>query len=289
MPELPEVETVRRGLAPVLEGRRLVRVAAGRADLRMPLPVDLAQRLTGRRITALGRRGKYLLAHSDGGAVLITHLGMSGRMKVFTGAPPPPEAHDHVVFETDGGATIRYCDPRRFGLMVLAEEEGLADHPLLAGLGPEPLGDEFCGALLGARLAGRSGPIKTALMDQAVVAGLGNIYVCESLFRAGLSPRRKASTVRGQRAERLAEAVKAVLSEAIASGGSSLRDHRQPSGELGYFQHRFAAYGRDGEPCPRCAGEGPGDGPGGGHRGNGRIRRIVQAGRSTFYCATHQR
>jgi len=286
MPELPEVETVRRGLVPVLEGRRLVRVAAGRADLRVPLPVDLAQRLTGRRITTVGRRGKYLLAHSDGDAVLIAHLGMSGRMKVFTGTPPPPEPHDHVVFETDGGVTIRYCDPRRFGLMVLAEAEGLADHPLLAGLGPEPLGGEFCGALLGARLVGRSSPIKTALMDQAVVAGLGNIYVCESLFRAGLSPCRKASTVRGKRAERLAKAIKDVLSEAIASGGSSLRDHRQPSGELGYFQHTFAAYGREGEPCPRCAREGRGAGPDG---ATGNIRRIVQAGRSTFYCATHQR
>jgi formamidopyrimidine-DNA glycosylase len=286
MPELPEVETVRRGLAPVLEGRRLVRVAAMRADLRVPLPVDLAQRLTGRRITALGRRGKYLLMHSEGGAVLIAHLGMSGRMKVFTGTPPPLEAHDHVIFETDDGATIRYCDPRRFGLMVLADEDGLADHPLLAGLGPEPLGGDFCGALLGKRLAGRSGPIKTVLLDQGVVAGLGNIYVCESLFRAGLSPRRKASTVRGRRADRLADAVQAVLSEAIAAGGSSLRDHRQPSGELGYFQHGFAAYGREGEPCPRCVGDGL-DGAAGG--GGGRIRRIVQAGRSTFYCATHQR
>ncbi|MDP6572885.1 MAG: bifunctional DNA-formamidopyrimidine glycosylase/DNA-(apurinic or apyrimidinic site) lyase [Rhodospirillales bacterium] len=285
MPELPEVETVRRGLAPVLEGRRLVRVTAARADLRLPLPVDLAQRLSGRRITAVGRRGKYLLVHSEGGAVLVVHLGMTGRMKVFTGAAPPPEPHDHVVFETEGGATIRYCDPRRFGLMVLAEEEGLADHPLLARLGPEPLGGEFHGALLGARLAGRSGPIKTVLMDQGVVAGLGNIYVCESLFRAGLSPRRKASTVRARRAERLAEAVKAVLIEAIAAGGSSLRDHRRPSGELGYFQHGFAAYGREGEPCPRCAGDGLDGAAGGG----GRIRRIVQAGRSTFYCATHQR
>ena len=283
MPELPEVETVRRGLAPVLEGRRLVRVTAARADLRVPLPVDLAQRLTGRRITTVGRRGKYLLMHGEGGAVLIVHLGMSGRMKVFKGAAPPPEPHDHVVFETDEGVTIRYCDPRRFGLMVLAEEGELADHPLLAGLGPEPLGDEFCGALLEARLAGRSGPLKTVLMDQAVVAGLGNIYVCESLFRAGLSPRRKASTVRGRRAARLAEAVKAVLTAAIASGGSSLRDHRQPSGELGYFQHSFAAYGREGEPCPRCAGDGLGG------AGGARIRRIVQAGRSTFYCATHQR
>ena len=286
MPELPEVETVRRGLAPVLEGRRLVRVVAARADLRVPLPVDLAQRLTGRRVTAVGRRGKYLLVHSEGGAVLIVHLGMTGRMKVFKGAAPPPEPHDHVVFETDEGVTIRYCDPRRFGLMVLAEEDGLADHPLLAHLGPEPLGGEFHGALLGARLAGRSGPIKTVLLDQGVVAGLGNIYVCESLFRAGLSPCRKASTVRARRAERLAEAIKAVLIEAIAASGSSLRDHRHPSGELGYFQHSFAAYGREGGPCPRCVGEGL-DGAAGG--AGGRIRRIVQAGRSTFYCATHQR
>ena len=229
-----------------------------RADLRVPLPVDLAQRLTGRRITALGRRGKYLLMHSEGGAVwLIAHLGMSGRMKVFTGTPPPLEAHDHVIFETDDGATIRYCDPRRFGLMVLADEDGLADPPLLAGLGPEPLGGDFCGALLGKRLAGRSGPIKTVLLDQGVVAGLGNIYVCESLFRAGLSPRRKASTVRGRRADRLADAVQAVLSEAIAAGGSSLRDHRQPSGELGYFQHGFAGLRARGGAVPSMRGRRP--------------------------------
>jgi formamidopyrimidine-DNA glycosylase len=280
MPELPEVETVRRGLVPVLVGRRLSRVVTYRADLRVALPDGLAQRLTGRRVVALGRRSKYLLWHLDDGTVLIVHLGMSGRVRVFEGPPPPREPHDHVIFETDAGATLRFCDPRRFGLMALAEAASLGRHPLLAGLGSEPLEAGFDGAALAARLKGRRGSIKNALMDQSVVAGLGNIYVCESLFHAGLSPRRRAGTVQGRRAGRLAGAIRRVLGAAIAAGGSSLNDHRLPSGELGYFQLRLAVYGREGETCPGCVRE---RGRGGG------IRRIVQSGRSTFYCATCQR
>lgn len=279
MPELPEVETVRRGLEAVLAGRRLERVVTNRADLRVPLPPDLAQRMSGRVVERIGRRGKYLLLHAEGGDVLITHLGMSGRMTVYPADAPPRGRHDHVEMATEEGAVIRLCDPRRFGLMALAQEDTLARHPLLAGLGPEPLDDAFTGAALRERLDGRSGPIKMALMDQGVVAGLGNIYVCESLCEAGISPRRRAGTVKGLRAERLARAIRAVLAAAIAAGGSSLRDHRQPSGELGYFQHRFKAYGREGEACLSCAGERP----------TARIRRIRQSGRSTFYCATHQR
>ena len=232
MPELPEVETIRRGLAPVLEGRVLRRVTARRPDLRRPLPADFARRTRGRRVLELGRRGKFLLMFLDDGAVLIMHMGMSGRIKIFNGTPPPPEPHDHVIFETDAGATIRFCDPRRFGLIDLARGDGLSGHPLLARLGPEPLDAAFDGAALAALLARRNGPIKTALMDQAVVAGLGNIYVCESLFRAGISPKRKAMTVKGRRAGRLAAAIRSVLEDAIAAGGSTLRDHRQPSATM---------------------------------------------------------
>ena len=276
MPELPEVETVRRGLAPVLEGHRLIRVQARRPDLRRPLPDDFAGRIEGRRVLSCGRRGKYLLIHLDDGRVLIVHLGMSGRILIFRDRAPPLDAHDHVIFETDGGVTIRYNDQRRFGLMALAWADSLESHPLLAGLGPEPLGNAFGGPVLAERLAHRSSPIKSALMDQSVVAGLGNIYACESLFRAGLSPRRRAGTVGPVRARRLADAIRRVLGEAIEAGGSSLRDHRLPSGELGYFQHAFAVYGRDGESCPGCT-------------CGGAIRRIVQSGRSTFYCHLRQR
>lgn len=280
MPELPEVETVRLGLTPVLEGRRLDRVVARRLDLRAAFPKDMAKRITGRRVMALQRRSKYLLWHFDDSQVLILHLGMSGRLGVFTGNPPPLEAHDHVEFETDKGAVIRFNDARRFGLVDLALENELPNHPLLAGIGPEPLDDAFDGAALASRLRGRTGPIKTALMNQQVVAGIGNIYASESLFRAGISPRRKAGSVAGQRADKLAKSIKAVLREAIRAGGSSLRDHRQPSGELGYFQHSFAVYDRAGQRCPGCACE-----PG----ATGGIRRFVQGGRATFYCPRRQR
>ncbi len=280
MPELPEVETIRRGLVPVLEGRRLVRVEARRADLRTPLPVDLAPRLTGRRVARVGRRAKFLLLRMDGGDVLLMHLGMSGRMKVFDAPFPPPGRHEHVIFETDAGVQVRFQDPRRFGMMALTTADRLADHPSLAGLGPDPLDPDFDGSALAARLGGRRGPIKTALMNQSVVAGLGNIYVCEALFRAGVSPRRRAATVKGRRAELLAGAIRQVLNAAIAAGGSTLNDHRQPSGELGYFQHHFAVYGRAGQPCPGCDCRA---------RETGGVRRLVQSGRSTFYCPTRQR
>jgi formamidopyrimidine-DNA glycosylase len=277
MPELPEVETVRRGLAPHLVGQRLARVITRRADLRQPIPPDFAQVLTGRAVEALDRRAKYLVMRMAGGAVALIHLGMSGRFTVFEAEREAPlGAHDHVVFETGAGARLVYTDPRRFGLMVLGEAATLNAHPLLRAMGPEPLSDAFNGTALAAALKGRRTPIKAALLDQRVVAGLGNIYVCEALYRARLSPRRSAHTVQGGRAERLAAAIKAVLEDAIAAGGSSLRDYAQATGELGYFQHAFDVYGREGEPCrtPGCAGT---------------VRRLVQAGRSSFFCPACQR
>jgi len=273
MPELPEVETVRRGLEAPLTGRRLVRVEQRRADLRWPFPPDFATRLAGRRIDAIDRRSKYLLFRLDDGAVWMVHLGMSGRLFLKHGAPPPGP-HDHVVVETDAGSTLIFQDHRRFGMMDLVPEAELATHRLLAGLGPEPLGNEFNAESLSARLAGRRTPIKAALLDQRTVAGLGNIYVSEALYSAGISPLRLARSVVGRRAERLVPAIREVLQAAIAAGGSSLRDYVQASGELGYFQHAFQVYDRAGTPCPRCARP---------------IRRIVQSGRSSFYCGGCQR
>ncbi len=279
MPELPEVETVRRGLVGALEGRRLVRVRARRTDLRFPLPRGFEKRLRGRRVETLERRGKFLLIGLEGGLTLIAHLGMSGRFRIYDGPAPALDRHDHVIFETKGGS-VRFNDPRRFGFMDLADTKALSSHPRLAGLGPEPLTRDFDGPVLARALKGRRGPVKAALLDQAVVAGLGNIYICEALFRAGLSPRRKAGTVQGGRADKLVRAIKDVLAEAIDAGGSSLRDHRRPDGELGYFQHSFAVYGRAGEPCPGCGCD---------PARTGGIRRIIQSGRSTFYCAAKQR
>jgi len=280
MPELPEVETVRQGLAGALEGRRLRRVRALRPDLRFPLPEDFARRLEGRRVVRVGRRAKFLIVELTGGLALIAHLGMSGRFRVFDGPLPPLEPHDHVVFETDAGATVRFHDPRRFGFMDLIDTANAVRHPMLARLGPEPLGEGFSGGVLAPLLKGRRAPIKAALLDQSVVAGLGNIYACEALFRAGISPKRTAATVQGGRADRLASAIKEVLADAIAAGGSSLRDHRQTSGELGYFQTAFAVYDREGRPCPGCTCD---------PVATGGVRRIAQSGRSTFYCARKQR
>ncbi|GAB4176215.1 MAG: bifunctional DNA-formamidopyrimidine glycosylase/DNA-(apurinic or apyrimidinic site) lyase [Thalassobaculales bacterium] len=274
MPELPEVETVMRGLAPHLEGRRLAAVEQRRPDLRRPFPPDFAARLTGRRVSHLRRRAKYILATLDDGAMLLIHLGMSGRLLVSPGRPPALDPHDHVVLTTEDGTVIRFNDVRRFGVMDLFAAAAADSHPLLAGLGPEPLGNGFSGPVLAAALAGRRTPVKAALLDQKVVAGIGNIYACEALYRAGISPRRLAQSVTGARAERLAAAIRAVLGEAIAAGGSTLRDYRHADGELGYFQHAFAVYGREGEACPCCGGP---------------VRRIMQAGRSTFYCAKRQR
>jgi formamidopyrimidine-DNA glycosylase len=280
MPELPEVETVRQGLADVLEGRRLHRVQVIRPDLRFPLPENFEGRLSGRQVEKLARRGKYLLIHLQERLTLIAHLGMSGRFRIFNTSPPPLERHDHVVFEAEGGISVRFNDPRRFGFMDLADTDTLAGHKMLKNMGPEPLANDFNGPVLAAALKGRKSPIKAALLDQSVIAGMGNIYVSEALFRAGLSPKRKSGTVQGGRAENLARAIRDVLNEAIAAGGSSLRDHRQPSGELGYFQHSFAVYGCTGQPCPGCTCD---------PTRTGGIRRITQSGRSTFYCAAKQR
>jgi formamidopyrimidine-DNA glycosylase len=278
MPELPEVETVRQGLLPVLEGRRLRRVVARRPDLRFPLPERFAERLTGRSVRRLERRAKYLLAHLDGGEVLIMHLGMSGRFSIdgatpgaFVHSGATNGKHDHIVFETDQGARITFTDHRRFGMMDLFPEAEIATYKYLASLGPEPLSEDFSAGYLAGALKGKKTPIKSALLDQTVVAGLGNIYVCEALFRAGISPRRRASTVGLERARRLVPEIKSVLSDAIRDGGSTLRDYKKTSGELGYFQTRFRVYDREGEPCMRRGCE-------------GRIVRIVQSGRSTYFC-----
>lgn len=277
MPELPEVETVRRGLLPRLKGRVLTAVQQRRPDLRLPLPSGFAGRLTGRRVIDIDRRAKYLLVRLDDGQALLVHLGMSGSMALQrTAEAMPLGPHDHVVLETDEGWQIRFNDPRRFGLMLLLDWDRAAEHRLLAGLGPEPLDDAFTGPVLAAALKGKRTSIKAALLDQRVVAGVGNIYACEALFAAGLSPRRSAHTVQGERADRLVAAVKAVLRRAIEDGGSSLRDHVRPDGELGYFQTRFAVYDRAGRPCPGCDCDKS-------------IQRIVQAGRSTFFCPRRQR
>jgi len=274
MPELPEVETVRRGLVPVLEGRILSRVITRRPDLRFPIPEGFGQLLTGRRVTHLDRRAKYLLVHFDSGIVLIWHLGMSGRVLIYPTDPPPEERHDHIIFETEDGAVVRFNDTRRFGFVDLVDAECLQGHPMIAKLGPEPLGDDFVGETLALRLKGRRTSIKAALLDQSVVSGLGNIYVSEALFYAGISPRRQAYTIQGGRAKRLVEALQSVLRKAISAGGSSLRDHRQPNGELGYFQHSFAVYDQAGKPCTKCS-----------HS----IQQMVQSGRSTFFCSQCQR
>ncbi|HWK45341.1 MAG TPA: bifunctional DNA-formamidopyrimidine glycosylase/DNA-(apurinic or apyrimidinic site) lyase [Stellaceae bacterium] len=281
MPELPEVETVCRGLAVELEGRVLRRLELRRPDLRFPFPVGLVGLVEGKRILRVGRRAKYILVHFEDDGVLIAHLGMSGRMiishpPILPATLEPPGRHDHVVLETETGTVIRFNDARRFGFLDYTTAEALDTHPLFAHLGPEPLSNAFSGPVLADRLAGKITPIKAALLDQRVVAGLGNIYVSESLYWAGLSPRRLAATVVGVRAERLATAIKEVLTRAIAAGGSSLRDYVQASGELGYFQHQWAVYGREGEKCPDCA------------CAIG-IQRFVQSSRSTFYCAKRQR
>jgi formamidopyrimidine-DNA glycosylase len=286
MPELPEVETVRRGLAPHLDGARLTLVDQRRPDLRFPLPERFAERLTGARIGALGRRAKYLLAPLDTGETLVAHLGMTGRFTVEADAATRPgrvhnqlgeaEKHTHLVFETDRGARVAFNDARRFGYMDLIPTERLEAHPWFAGLGPEPLGPEFGPEPLARAFAGRRQNVKATLLDQRVVAGLGNIYVCEALHRAGISPERAAGELKSRELKRLAEAVRTVLEEAVQAGGSTLRDYRNADGDLGYFQHAFRAYGREDEPCatPRC---------------RGTVRRTVQAGRSTFFCPVCQK
>lgn len=283
MPELPEVETVRRGLAPVMEGQVIARAEVNRPDLRWPFPERMAERLTGRRVLQLRRRSKYLLGDLDSGETLLIHLGMSGRMTVsgdplgrFVHDHPAPEKHDHVVFHMESGARITFNDPRRFGAMDLMQTATADQHRLLSVLGPEPLGNDFNEAYLVAAFRGKNTPVKSALLDQGIVAGLGNIYVCEALFRSGISPLRKAGQIAAPRVASLVPAIRDVLERAIAAGGSSLKDFRQADGELGYFQHSFDVYGREGEPCrtPGCTET---------------IRRKVQSGRSTFYCPACQR
>lgn len=281
MPELPEVETVRRGLTPAMEGQRIRKARANRPDLRFPLPDRFAKRVTGATITRMGRRAKFLTLDLDTSETLIMHLGMSGRFTVNgvdpgqfahdTGANP---AHDHVVFEMENGATITYNDPRRFGFMDLWPSDRLDDYASFSNMGPEPLSNSFSAMHLDTALKGKSSPIKTALLDQRIIAGLGNIYVCEALFRSGISPKRKANSVPGLRASRLARAINETIAEAIEAGGSTLRDFAAADGALGYFQHSFRVYGREGDPCPTCGDP---------------IRRIVQSGRSTFYCSVCQR
>ena len=279
MPELPEVETVMRGLRARLEGRLIVRAATHRLDLRWPLPLGLARRLTGARVLGFRRRGKYILMRLDGGDSVLLHLGMSGRMLIERAGRNDVTLHEHLVLETDEGWRVGFVDPRRFGSVDLVPTEQEDTHRLLADLGPEPLDAAFSLASLSQSLAGKRTPVKAALLDQKIVAGLGNIYVCEALFRAAISPQRSAHTIPGARATRLLPAIKDTLTEAIAAGGSSLRDYVQPDGELGYFQHAWKVYGHEAEPCERCPGKPICQG----------IKRIVQSGRSTFYCPRMQR
>ncbi|WP_372612877.1 bifunctional DNA-formamidopyrimidine glycosylase/DNA-(apurinic or apyrimidinic site) lyase [Aquicoccus sp.] len=283
MPELPEVETVRRGLAPSMEGQVITHAQVNRPDLRWPFPPDFAARLTGRRVERLRRRSKYILADLDGGDSLLIHLGMSGRMTVsgdplgqFVHTHPAREKHDHVILDMANGARITFNDARRFGAMDLLPTDRADAHPLLARLGPEPLGNAFNEAYLVAALRGRNTPVKSALLDQRIIAGLGNIYVCEALYRAHIAPTRRAGRISAARVAALVPVIRTVLQEAIEAGGSSLRDFRRTSGELGYFQHRFDVYDRAGQPCrtPGCTAT---------------IRRTVQSGRSSFHCPQCQR
>jgi len=293
VPELPEVETVRRGLQPVMEGARLLKVEVRRADLRVPFPPRFARRLTGRTVTGLGRRGKYLAADLDDGTVLVIHLGMSGSFRVEANggvrragityrAIGKDAAHDHVVFHMSSGVRVVFNDPRRFGLMDLVPRSELPHSRHFRAMGVEPLGNAFDAARLAERVAGRKAPIKAALLDQRLIAGLGNIYACEALWRARVSPKRAAGSLATKTgkptaaAGRLAEAIRSVLEEAIGAGGSSLRDHMRTDGELGEFQHAFAVYDREGEPCRR-------------HGCRGTVTTIVQSGRTTFYCPRCQR
>ena len=282
MPELPEVETVRCGLAPAMEGVRIANAAINRPDLRWPLPERMAERLTGVTVTALRRRSKYILADLSSDETLLIHLGMSGRMLVsgamlgqFHHDHPAPQKHDHVVLTMDNGARITFNDARRFGMMDLMPTQAADQHKLLAGLGPEPLGNAMNEAYLAAKFAGRATPIKSALLDQHLIAGLGNIYVCEVLHRAHIAPTRLTGSLTQAEIARLVPLIRDVLTEAIAAGGSSLRDYRQADGELGYFQHRFRVYDREGEPCPTqgCPGT---------------IVRITQSGRSSYFCPVCQ-
>lgn len=271
MPELPEVETTVRGLARYLDGARLARVEPRRGDLRRPFPPELVQVLTGATVTGLARRAKYGLIHTDRAQTMVFHLGMSGRWRID---PEELGKHDHLVLETAAGHRLALCDPRRFGSVDLVATAQLALWPPFAALGPEPLGEALTAAHLKTALAGRAAAIKLMLLDQRIVAGLGNIYVCEALFRAGIDPRKPAGKVSGPALARLVPTIRAVLDEAIRAGGSTLRDYAQPDGELGYFSKQFDVYDRTGQPCTRCGAA---------------IQRLAQGGRSTWYCAGCQK
>jgi len=279
MPELPEVETVRRGLLPALEGAVITDVVVRRRDMRRPVPEDFEKRVEGQRVLSLSRRSKYILVLLESGEQIIIHLGMSGRIRIFEGNPEEPDKHDHVEFITDSRKCIRYGDPRRFGFVDLVKVGEESIYPPLVKLGPEPLDEAFNGTMLFERFKGKTTSMKAALMDQRIIAGLGNIYVNEALYRSAILPTKKAGQLSLKKTKILAEVIKDVLLEAIEAGGSSLKDHRQTDGELGYFQHSFQVYGREGEPCKLCENN---------HKSS-RVKRIVQQGRSTFYCSSCQR
>jgi formamidopyrimidine-DNA glycosylase len=285
MPELPEVETVRRGLAPAMEGKRIVNAEIRRKDLRFPFPARFTERVTGARVLHMGRRAKYLVAELSTHESLIMHLGMTGRFTVSKGRrtkqpgvfhhdPGDDPKHDHMVFDMEGGVRVTFNDARRFGFVELWPMDRLEEYPAFAELGPEPISNAFSGAFLKEAFAGKKTPVKSALLDQHVVAGVGNIYACEALWRAGIDPRKLAGGLRANRLDKLAHAVREVIVEAIEAGGSSISDFKDADGELGYFQHRFCVYDREGEPCPKCGKP---------------IKRIVQSGRSTFWCSHDQR
>ena len=276
MPELPEVETVKRGLSPFLAGRKIVSVEKARPDLRWPIPRSLEHVLTGTRVLKLERRGKYILWYTQDGMVMILHLGMSGRVLITKDLPKAKNAHDHLIFETEDGFFIRYNDPRRFGFIDIVPLKNLAEYRSLAALGPEPLSNEFNASSLRQKISKKQSPIKSVLLDQTIIAGLGNIYVCEALHRSGISPRRKAKNISENKIDSLVIAIRIVLQDAINAGGSTLKDHFQTTGEMGYFQHQFRVYSREGEKCMKksCSGI---------------IKRIIQSGRSTFFCGRCQR
>jgi len=287
MPELPEVETVMRGLAPALLKRRLEEVEVRRFDLRRPVDPDFAEVVKGQAVNRLSRRGKYILAHLTDGTVVVLHLGMSGRVLIVPADDLiyQEQKHDHVVLTTDEGVKVIYNDARRFGMLFLTDEQNWHRHEAFSSMGPEPLGNDFHGPGFFERLQKRAGPIKTALLDQKLVAGVGNIYACEALFDAGIHPEKPAKELSSGQAEDLCAAIKGVLLRAIEAGGSSLKDHKQTDGTLGYFQHQFRVYDREGQPCPRTSCS---EKPCGGKAGNV-IKRITQSGRSTFYCPSCQR
>lgn len=281
MPELPEVETVCRGLQPHLEGQKIVRIQQNRADLRFPIPLNLSDILLNHRITHIHRRAKYMLWDVEGGHIVLCHLGMSGKFSIVAKSSYQPQKHDHLVFETEAGTIISYNDPRRFGFVETLPKDEQEQHKLLKDIGPEPLGNMFSAPYLKDVFQGRKTSIKSALLNQKYIAGLGNIYVCEALFLAGISPKKEAGKVSLPKLELLVQAIRTVLRDAIEAGGSTLKDYAQANGELGYFQHRFKVYGREGEPCLKCAAEKLDSPP--------TIQRIIQQNRSTFYCATCQR